>query len=272
MRNKIGQITMDNASSNDTMMVELETILVQEGIPFHRDGNRIRYLRLRTYADILAGNPVQKVRDLVSALRSSGQRRHDFEQFISEGIASQSWPDHPHIQPLQLLRDCETRWSSTFLMMDRTLLLYPAIEDFVKHPSRADLSKYLLMANDRAVLADIYQVLEVAHQAQQLVSSERTPTLALVLPAYELLVDSWKQLRIQLPPLAHLITLGVEKIEEYMMKSRMSRMYSLAMIVNPMFKLSWIQQHWSDQEAKAARSWALEAVCLLYAPLVNRMI
>ncbi|EJF60363.1 hypothetical protein DICSQDRAFT_63070, partial [Dichomitus squalens LYAD-421 SS1] len=233
---KIGQITMDNASTNDTMMAELETLLVREGIPFHWDGNRIRY-------DVLAGNPIQKVHDLVSALRSSGQRRHDFQQFIAEGVASRSWPDHPQIRPLQLLRDCETRWSSTFLMVDRTLLLYPAIEDFVKHPSRADLTKYLLTVNDRAVLANIYQVLEVAHQAQQLVSAEKTPTLALVLPAYELLVDSWKQLCVQLSTLTHYITLGIEKMEEYMMKSRMSRIYSLSMILNPMFKLSWIQEH-----------------------------
>jgi len=35
-------ITLDNASNNDTMMVEIEAELEELGIPFHHEGNRIR--------------------------------------------------------------------------------------------------------------------------------------------------------------------------------------------------------------------------------------
>ena len=41
---QVGQITMDNASNNNTMMEELEKIFRRRGIPFDRDGNRIRYI------------------------------------------------------------------------------------------------------------------------------------------------------------------------------------------------------------------------------------
>lgn len=35
-------ITLDNASNNDTFMRELENLFKAAGIPFERDGNRIR--------------------------------------------------------------------------------------------------------------------------------------------------------------------------------------------------------------------------------------
>jgi len=40
----MGQVTMDNAKNNNTMMTELEAELTKRGIPFDRDGNRLRYI------------------------------------------------------------------------------------------------------------------------------------------------------------------------------------------------------------------------------------
>lgn len=40
---QIGCVTLDNASNCDTMMATVESLLVAEGIAFHRDGNHIRY-------------------------------------------------------------------------------------------------------------------------------------------------------------------------------------------------------------------------------------
>jgi hypothetical protein len=44
---KIGQITTDNASNNDTMLKHIEEILTSHGIPFSPLDNRIRYVYLR---------------------------------------------------------------------------------------------------------------------------------------------------------------------------------------------------------------------------------
>lgn len=88
------------------------------------DGVMIEEYRTALTADIIG-----TARKLVTACRASGQRREDFELTIREGNESGSWTDsegNPLSLPvLQLLRDCETRWSSTFLMLDRVTTLLP---------------------------------------------------------------------------------------------------------------------------------------------------
>ncbi|KDQ06611.1 hypothetical protein BOTBODRAFT_91992, partial [Botryobasidium botryosum FD-172 SS1] len=103
----------------------------------------------------------------------------------------------------QLLTDSATRWDSTFNMMDRILELYPAIDSFLSKPNnRKELSEYLLSDVEQSVLLDVYQIFEVPHATQQLLSAEKTPTLSLALPAYELLIDHWRNLKGVLPELA----------------------------------------------------------------------
>jgi len=84
---------------------------------------------IKEYRDALAADIVGMARKLVTACRASGQRREDFQLTIREGNERGSWTDsegNPFSLPvLQLLRDCETRWSSTFLLLDRVLTLLP---------------------------------------------------------------------------------------------------------------------------------------------------
>ena len=88
------------------------------------DGVTIEGYRAALTADIIG-----TARKLVTACRASGQRREDFALTIREGNEARSWTDsegNPLSLPiLQLLRDCETRWSSTFLMLDRVVTLLP---------------------------------------------------------------------------------------------------------------------------------------------------
>lgn len=93
------------------------------------------------YSTALRGDPVGRVRKLVSDCRVSGQRRSALRAVIKDGNKMKSWPqtvmdfDSPTVPDalktggmlpeVQLLRDCETRWSSTFLMITRVLTLYP---------------------------------------------------------------------------------------------------------------------------------------------------
>ena len=35
----------------------------------------------------------------------------------------------------------------------------------------------------------------------------------------------------------------------------------LTLVINPAYKLDWIQKHWTEKEAQDAREWILEAVC-----------
>lgn len=81
------------------------------------------------YANALSTKPITKCRGLVGACRASGSRRRDLQEAIKSGNLKKDWMDsNGHaiiLREVQLLRDCETRWSSTFFMLERVLELYP---------------------------------------------------------------------------------------------------------------------------------------------------
>lgn len=77
------------------------------------------------YWTALKDDVVVSARSLVSACRASGQRREDLESTIEDGNERGGWGTPPSLlRVVGLLKDVETRWSSTFLMIDRVLELY----------------------------------------------------------------------------------------------------------------------------------------------------
>lgn len=81
------------------------------------------------YLCALKADVVGIARKLIAACRISGKRWEEFADTIIEGNRNGTWTDGDGnvilIKPLQLLRDCETRWSSTHLMVDRVLIELP---------------------------------------------------------------------------------------------------------------------------------------------------
>lgn len=76
----------------------------------------------------LGKGPIEACRESVIAMRASDQRREGLQQVIREGNFHGHFTiqDQTIIVPsLQLLRDCPTRWSSTYEMIRRYILLYP---------------------------------------------------------------------------------------------------------------------------------------------------
>lgn len=81
-----------------------------------------------SYRRILQDDVVKMARQLVHFIRDSGQRREDFEAVIKQGNAAKSWGKDKNgndilLRIVGLLKDVETRWSSTFLMIDRVIEL-----------------------------------------------------------------------------------------------------------------------------------------------------
>lgn len=76
------------------------------------------------YWQTLKNDVVGRARRLVAACRASGQRREDFKSIIVDGNENGSWGDAGLLRVIVLLRDVDTRWSSTFLMIDRVLELH----------------------------------------------------------------------------------------------------------------------------------------------------
>ncbi|KAG8686657.1 hypothetical protein FRC08_012381 [Ceratobasidium sp. 394] len=142
------------------------------------------------------------------------------------------------VPSLQLLCDSETRWSSTYNMLRRYILLHPAVVHFaIRNPST---NIPLISRKQLEVLRDICSILSILHNAQELLSAERTPTVALALPVYETLVQTLSQLRDTFPELGYAMTHGLEKLQSYINKTHNIPVYALAMVVNPCFKLHWI--------------------------------
>lgn len=106
-------------------------------------------------------------------------------------------------------------------------------------------------------------VLAVPRRVQQLLSAERTPTLALALPLYNNLIGIWKTCLAKFPEQRHAISLGIAKIEDYVAKSCQSSVHAFAMFVNPHIKMDWITANWapsSPQEQTATVSPAERAL------------
>lgn len=104
-----------------------------------------------------------------------------------------------------------------------------AVQVFLNQPKHAGLISHLFTEDEFQVLHNIYSIFEVSHAAQELLSAEKTPTLSMALPAFEMLVVSWLHLQKAIPKLAHYIGVGIAKIQEYSEKGQKSRIYTLAM-------------------------------------------
>lgn len=100
-----------------------------------------------------------------------------------------------------------------------------------------------------------------------------------------------KDLRLTLPKLVHAIDESVRKLSEYLAISRTTKIYVLAMcryffncvfniqsnsliyiVLNPAYKLKWIDENWSSSDAKAARESVKDSVSLhpsFWAKIIN---
>ena len=87
------------------------------------------------YRVALEGDVVASARKLVNALRASGQRREALREAILEGNEHGWYVDDRGVayklDLLELLRDVDTRWSSTLAMIDRLLVNYPVCLVFI---------------------------------------------------------------------------------------------------------------------------------------------
>lgn len=99
----------------------------------------------------------------------------------------------------------------------------------LKQPTMRDSTHLLFTPKPLIVLGDIHEILNLPHLCQELMASEKTPTLSMALPVYEQLVVNWRILANKRPELKHYINIGIEKIMEYMAKGRRTRVYALAM-------------------------------------------
>ena len=157
----MGHFTVDNASNNETMLQELERLLLARDIPFNAtdrkimcyghivdlsSGRVIRALSHQTNDEQFnsdskddsppALHPILHARKVVHVIRASGMRRDAFEEVIVNGNAK-GWfkigNNTIQVKKVQLLRDVKTRWDSEYLMLNRLRELRPVCHLLLNH-------------------------------------------------------------------------------------------------------------------------------------------
>jgi hypothetical protein len=105
-----------------------------------------------------------------------------------------------------------------------------AIEAFAFRPKQleSELPSLVLNEAEVCVVKHIREVVEIPHLAQELLSTDRTPTLAFSLPIYDEIVRQWELKQRQYPLLAPSIQVGIAKLKEYIAKTQESRVYAFA--------------------------------------------
>jgi hypothetical protein len=92
-----------------------------------------------------------------------------------------------------------------------------------------DIHQHLFDDVELKTLRDIAEFLKVPHAVQTTLCGEKVPTLSAVLPTYEDLLEMLRAYKVICPQLWSAISICIAKIEEYVTKSRKTRIYALAM-------------------------------------------
>ncbi|TEB27308.1 hypothetical protein FA13DRAFT_1883877 [Coprinellus micaceus] len=186
------------------------------------------------YASLLQGDHVKCGHQLAAFIRDSGLQREDFEAVIQKGNEEGSWGTDQDGNPIQLcvvglLKDVDTRWSSTFLMIDRVIELRLAIPAFFKLDKYQSYTATHRMSEEQfAILNNIRLFLGLFDVVQELVSAEKTPTLSFVLPMYKKLLTMLEDLKSVLLEIASAISSSQTKLQGYLNNACSSPAYTMA--------------------------------------------
>ncbi|PVF91222.1 hypothetical protein CPB86DRAFT_853707 [Serendipita vermifera] len=184
------------------MAVHIEGVLLGQSIAFSHLANRLQCfphiinLAAQDFVEALTCTPssnvanldflssvqmdvVARCRELVVACQMSSVRREEWRRTIVE--FNQNASAEEKVPTLALIHDVVTRWSSTFQMIDRFLTMQQVVKAFLAK-NYMILCEKGLSPTDIEVLCHVHKILQVFNHVQELLSSERTPTLSLVLP------------------------------------------------------------------------------------------
>lgn len=101
---------------------------------------------------------------------------------------------------------------------------------FASRPKQKDSEPRSLVLNKAQVCVakHIREIIEIPHLAQELLSTDRTPTLAFSLPVYDKIIHEWEIQQQKYPLLSLSIQVGIAKLKEYIAKTHESRIYTFA--------------------------------------------
>ncbi|KAN0114259.1 Ribonuclease H-like domain containing protein [Russula decolorans] len=218
--------------------------------------------KVRAWYIGLKRDPIKRARRIVRIVRSSDQRKQAFKKVINTGNHSGWFRSHNNevieLPDLELLRDVKTQWDSVYCMIERLLVLRPAIDFFFSMKVHG-LTEYKLTDLDWELLDALYAVLAVPHMVQQIMSAESMPVLSGAVPSFEIFMTRWEKLRSKFPELKPLVDVGLEWAEKYYKRMDDTDAYVVAMFLNPCIRFEWIARNWEGKYIKRAKTLIIEA-------------
>jgi hypothetical protein len=282
---KLLAVTSDNASSNSSFATELESICKERNIPFTRADSHVRcmahviHLAVQTFLKALnievpdtdddddraafcdsgAGRVhfISRLRKLVVKIKLSPQRLEKFARACKMS----------NVAERKLVLDVKTRWSSTFLMLERALELREPLDAFVA--SERDLRVYQLVDEEWFLLDTIRDLLQVFKEATDELCASAYPTLTTTIPIYDCILDKIKAFadtHSESRALVEAAEAAKKKLETYYTKSN-AAVYPVATVLDPRFKLQYYREHnWDPQRVELARDNVERVVSMYPAP------
>lgn len=179
LKNKTVAITTDNGSSNIPAVEELERQL-DLGQNTHNLGFLhfrcvAHIINLAVYAALKLIKPlVRDIREVVLTIRSSTKRSEHF--ILTQTQMRQERRGNLPFHSLNLVEDVDTRWNSTFSMLERVFLLKDAlIEEIAQTPELSHLRGL-----DWVKLEEIIQFLRPFYDVTVRLSGSNYPTVSMV--------------------------------------------------------------------------------------------
>ncbi|CAB4421281.1 unnamed protein product [Rhizophagus irregularis] len=171
LQNKIMGITTDNAANNLTFI----DALAKDNSFFQKENH------FRCFAHVinLCVQDILKELDdrFLSKIHHSPQRQ--------EKLSSNC--ELHEISNLKVVLDVSTRWNSTFDMINRALYLKEALNSLVL--SEKDLKNFVIMDDEWTELEKVKLFLENFKEITVLMSGSSYPTLSMLIPLYNALID-----------------------------------------------------------------------------------
>jgi hAT family C-terminal dimerisation region len=274
LQEKLITITGDNAGNNETMVSELFHGLQDTAV----EKDKIQFEGLDSYVRCIAHILNLIVKDILRALKSGNTKEafavcDDIQDGKSVPVQSalaklriltvwinrspqrrQSWKEVCKIMNLPgkyIEYDVETRWNSTFRMLDDGLTAKAQIIRFVSfHPELQSFTD-----NDWSRLSQIHQILAKFNELTLFVSEKR-PQISLTVPLYydlhDLLYESIESQGIFKgldPDIASAMKEGLKKYEKYYTFMDESEIYYTALVLDPRVKGDLISRELEDKEA-----------------------
>lgn len=228
LKDKVAAITTDNASNNITMMEYLERTTGTIGVSHVRCMPHILHLVVTSGLTVIK-TIVDKARSLSKSLRVKSRT-----QTLKETAKKLGKPYHaPTI-------DVETRWGSTWLMIDRLLSMRSVVKYLIE--TDPDFKNLGTDEETWGTLTNLGPLLKPFVEATELLSGSKYVSLSLVIPVAEFLV---KDLEVAMEVLGDDLGAAAEamkdKIEDYLPHIR-SKTHELATLLDPRFNQSFFKE------------------------------